>query len=303
MNIEELNKTQIILLTLLTSFITSIATGIVTVSLVEQAPPGFTQTVNRVVERTVEKVVPAQVAGSNVVTKETTVVVKQEDLITKSIGEVTPSVVSIRQDGIAEDGTPTSVFLGWGTMLSNDGLIATDSSFISDNASYIVETSDKKIWKASTVSQDESRGIALLSIKRETPHATETDTKIDPKKTIPTFTPVKMTQTPGLRLGQTVIAFDGAGKRSVSVGIISSLVEAPAPAPSAGSSATNTPPITIASIDVSAGSLGNSTGGPLTTIFGEAVAVRGTLTDGKVTYVPIEVVEEIATPTPPTPQK
>ena len=37
---EHLNKQQLILLTLLISFVTSIATGIVTVSLMDQAPQG-----------------------------------------------------------------------------------------------------------------------------------------------------------------------------------------------------------------------------------------------------------------------
>ena len=79
---EGLTKQQIVLVALLISFVTSIATGIVTVALMDQAPPGVTQTINRVVERTIEKVVPtpSQNQSAAVVTKET-IVVKEDDLV------------------------------------------------------------------------------------------------------------------------------------------------------------------------------------------------------------------------------
>ena len=85
MDIEQLSKSQIILLTLLVSFVTSIATGIVTVSLMGQAPPSIAQSVNRIVERTVEKVIPAGQTASTVITREKTVVVKESDLISEAV--------------------------------------------------------------------------------------------------------------------------------------------------------------------------------------------------------------------------
>lgn len=98
MDIEHLTKHQIVLLTLLVSFVTSIATGIVTVSLMDQAPPSVTRTINQIVEHTVEKVVPASAPaaqGAAVATKETTVVVKDDDLAAQSIAKVQQGIVRI----------------------------------------------------------------------------------------------------------------------------------------------------------------------------------------------------------------
>jgi len=56
MDIKELNKTQLILLTLLITFVVSIATGIVTVTLMQQMPKSATQTITNVIQRTIERV-------------------------------------------------------------------------------------------------------------------------------------------------------------------------------------------------------------------------------------------------------
>src|SRR3989338_3652435 len=91
---EELNKNQIVLLVLLVSFVTSIATGIVTVTLMGQAPPAVTQTINRIVERTIEKVVPRETQVSTVI-KEVPVIVTEEALIVKVVNEGSKAIARI----------------------------------------------------------------------------------------------------------------------------------------------------------------------------------------------------------------
>jgi len=83
-NLEDLNKHQLILLTLLVAFVTSIATGIITYTLLQEAPVEVTQTINRVVERTIEKVVPAEGGAPGEVVREIQVV-NEENLILESI--------------------------------------------------------------------------------------------------------------------------------------------------------------------------------------------------------------------------
>ena len=51
MDIKDLNKPQLILLAVLLSFVTSIATGITTVTLMQQAPASFTTPVNNVIKQ------------------------------------------------------------------------------------------------------------------------------------------------------------------------------------------------------------------------------------------------------------
>ena len=58
MDVKDLNKSQLILLALLLSFVTSLATGITTVTLMQQAPASVRTPITRVVRQTVEKIVP-----------------------------------------------------------------------------------------------------------------------------------------------------------------------------------------------------------------------------------------------------
>src|SRR3989338_8004281 len=126
---EQLNKTQLILLALLLSFVTSIATGIVTVTLMDQAPPGVTQTINKVVQTTVEKVIPGE-QKTTTITKE--IIVSEADLLVEAVEKNTGSVARVGMRSF-EGAGPAMDRLG--VVLSGDGAILTSGSdveFFSD---------------------------------------------------------------------------------------------------------------------------------------------------------------------------
>ncbi len=118
MNIEELSKSQLILLTILVNFVTSVATGILTVSLLDQAPPFVTQTVNRVVEHTIEtvsKVAPAAIVQAPAPSN--------QDLVMSAIGADATRAVVIFD---AKTGTSTPA-ISVGTYLPKARAVATAS--------------------------------------------------------------------------------------------------------------------------------------------------------------------------------
>ncbi|MDE2021557.1 MAG: hypothetical protein KGI71_01380 [Patescibacteria group bacterium] len=116
MNIEELSKSQLILLTILVNFVTSVATGILTVSLLDHAPAFVTQTVNRVVEHTIETV--TQAAPAAVISAPAP---SNQDLVTAALGADAARTVAIYS---AENGTSTPA-LAIGTYLQSARAIAT----------------------------------------------------------------------------------------------------------------------------------------------------------------------------------
>ena len=214
MDIEKLTKMQIVLLTLLVSFVTSIATGIVTVTLVDQAPPAITQTLNRVVERTIERVVPDDSKqGASVITKETTVVVKEEDLITDSINKNSKSVVRIYE--VLEDGT-AGILRGLGVLVSRDGIIATDPSVIKDNLTYIIETANGEVFNSNVIETEESKPAMFLSVE-----------KSEGEESV--FSSVVFAKHISFKLGQTILSLTGEKRTDVAIGIIAGLIEEDVP--------------------------------------------------------------------------
>jgi S1-C subfamily serine protease len=157
MDIKELNKTQLILLAVLLSFVVSIATGITTVTLMQQAPPSFTAPVNRVIQQTVDKI--EQVEGKTITQ---TVVVKEEDLVVDAIAKNQSAVFAISKEVQGTDFRMTEVSAGRGFAISTDGIIVTDASLVPDQETYYVKNNSGK-FKADFVSTDKN-GFSFLKI-------------------------------------------------------------------------------------------------------------------------------------------
>lgn len=119
MNIEELSKSQLILLTILVNFVTSVATGILTVSLLDHTPAYVTQTVNHVIEHTIETVAAAAPAASIVQAPAPS----NQDLVTAALGASATRTVAIYS---AAAGTSSPV-IAVGTFLPKSKVVATAS--------------------------------------------------------------------------------------------------------------------------------------------------------------------------------
>ncbi len=228
MEMEKLNKTQIVLLTLLVSFVTSIATGIVTVTLMDQAPPGVTNTISKVVERTVEIVVPGE---TQVTTTVKTVIVKENTLIADAVEKNSDNVVRIFTTNTRPDiENPESLvveqkFIGLGFIVSDGGLITTDSLLVSDDVVYEIVMPDNTTRTASAVMQDENTGIALMQIAQIKPEGVEGEVQEQGQQegNNETFNSIEFANLDKLRLGETVVAVSGKENIEVHQGIVSAI--------------------------------------------------------------------------------
>jgi S1-C subfamily serine protease len=155
---EDLNKSQIILLSILISFVTSIATGIMTTSLLQEAPIEVTRNINRIVEKTIETITPSD----PVVSKEkeiVTVVVKEEDLIMETIQKNLKSIVRINETDL-NNGTVS--FYGMGIIMTKDGQIATARKNISYQYKYTITTESGVTIVLTPVGLDKSTNFIIF---------------------------------------------------------------------------------------------------------------------------------------------
>ena len=193
MDINELNKKQLILLTLLITFVVSIATGIVTVSLMKQMPKSVPQTINNIIQRTIEKVSPSITSIPEV--SDTSKDVTNKSTLPVGDGEALVSIYSISEANtipadtttLTNTVTPTDTIktnemtkeLGQGVIISDIGLILVDSNILIDKDKYKVIL-NKTDFEASVLKKF-SNGFTILKITTKTPTPEKTNSSTDTK--------------------------------------------------------------------------------------------------------------------------
>lgn len=206
---EDLNKNQIILLTLLISFVTSIATGIITTSLLQEAPLEVTRNINRIVEKTIETVTtPGTVITTPGQKEVTTVVVKEDDMVLSSIDKNIKSIVRINETDTILGGT---TFYGIGLVVSKDGYIAADKKTVVVNNIYTAMMSDGTDLRLIPIGLDKQTNFVLF-------RASQPEKNADGSTPSPyTFVPATLGDIEP-KLGQTLIGLGGDTTNAVSVG-------------------------------------------------------------------------------------
>ena len=202
---EDLNKNQIILLTLLVSFVTSIATGIMTVSLLQQAPVEVVRNINSIVEKTIEKVTPASPLITTQNKEVTTIIVKEEDSILSTIDKNLKSLIRI----IVKDPAGIESFYGIGIVTNKDGTISAHNKTVYPGSTYKGKWNDEMEMSLTLLSADENTNFLLFKANKA-------------EKTNYTFVPATIGDIEP-KLGQTVISLGGDTINAVSVGRVVSL--------------------------------------------------------------------------------
>jgi len=194
MNIEDLSKSQLLLLMVLVNFVVSIATGVLTVSLLDQAPPTVTRTINQIVERTVETV--SAEGPIPIVTTPAKPVPSQEETLTTAIQGAVARTVTIHT------GATSTPAVAIGVYFAKSRIVATTMRPELPQEA-VIQFADGSVAQASLSRTTDDVGVYGFS-----------DTAALPQ--VPSAARVA---TSDLRAGQTVIAI--TADRAAATGIIS----------------------------------------------------------------------------------
>ena len=266
----DLNTQQIVLLCLLVSFVTSITTGITVISLMQQAPEPVTQTINRVIERTVESVTQQPVEDiKNLISQRpnpskevVTVVVNQEDQSINSVAKNENSVARIYLNNKTED------FVTMGIVLNQAGDVLVDKRMIDRRVTYLGSFGQGK-FPVKYFTGSETADFVVLKIQDENPNK---------------FTPAIFGDSNTLKLAQSVISLSGSKQTSVTTGEIETL--------------SKTPEGILTTINTSVDAQNVLTGSILLNLQGDVIGFRTSTNEDKTIFMPINTLKSQITPSP-----
>ena len=253
---DHLSKQQLVLLALLVSFMTSLATGIVTVSLMDQAPQGVTRTVSQVIEKTIQEAAPQQDAAVGTVT------LSVDDQLATAVAKVSSSIVKMEDNSKA--------ILGLGIIVSKNGVIMVDKSVVSQSygysnpgysfSNYSAVLSDGTVVPVNVVPINAAQSQANSDIVFFEPSSLAMPSSVGASSQA-LFTPITVASS--FNLGQSVFSLSGTSTAILGQGIITDMV--------ATSSLANGNPLPIIT---SIASDKTTVGSPLFDIRGDVIGVR-----------------------------
>jgi hypothetical protein len=200
MNIEDLSKSQLLLLTVLVNFVTSIATGVLTVSLLDQAPANVQQTVNQIVDHTIETIATSTPLAT---------IVAPPTTVTKTVIESDDQFLPI---AIADDAAHlVGIYSGAGT----SSPLISDATYLPKASAVVTATQTGLPTQVTIAFADGSTQMASLSHSG----ATITIYGFSDNATLPAAPSAAVIDSSTLKAGQTVVAITADG--SAVTGIIS----------------------------------------------------------------------------------
>ncbi|MBI4121305.1 MAG: trypsin-like peptidase domain-containing protein [Parcubacteria group bacterium] len=292
MDIENLNKNQLILLALLVSFVTSIATGIVTVTLMDQAPPGVTQTINRIVERTERVIVPQKTEQPAQVNN---IVIKEEDFIVKAAEKNSANIVVIGYpkkktsllQGLVSDQQKTEIEnVGTGFVIKEKNVVLGDRAQMPEGQDeFVITTLGGEAFAARrATTTGESSPIILLELISPSSQEGKDEAAASSQTKEETFNAVTFADTALTRIGQTAIALGADRDLQLLLGVVSRLERVAATEDKGGSR--------IAKIYTTVEMDSRYSGGPVVNTDGAVMGIA-IVADGSHYVVPALYIEEL----------
>lgn len=268
---DSLNRNQFFLLILLVSFVTSIATGIMTFALLQEAPVEITRTINQVVEKTIQQVTPATGILSSSPKEVTTVVVKEEDLVLDSINKNLKSIVRVRESY----GTSSqSRLYGIGLVINTKGDVVVPRDEIVPGNSYFGILSDGTEIQLNPMGADAQTRLVLFTLLK--PDAIKAN-----------FVPATFADVEPW-LGQTVVTLGGETENAVSVGRVESFVMKEE---NTASTTTKYAVKYIGALETTVSSKNLEPGSPLFTLAGDIVGIQFSR-EKSVFFTPVSIVKK-----------